>query len=496
MKALPSQVSVRGRLIGMLAVSCTAVAVALLLIQVMRSEGLEERAETSLAAGDAALETLLERVAQGEGARVDEAAMQQLIRPLVDASAGMCTGAGEILWSSTVTPPGHAARYGPPRHHHREEAHLLPLDRDAVMEACAHTTSRESTVHQRMSAPLDLLLISTHATTDARVAFVLVRQAHAGGPAWMWMSLVALLLVLAGVLAWMTRDTLAMLRRGTDALRRTMQHIPHDMRADDAPPRAEELALVAEGLAQMTRELAAAEEAKRALSRKLNHEERLASLGRVVAGVAHEVRNPLAAMKLRLDALHRRGADERTTRDVNVCLEEIERLDQLVRSLLLASQTAPLQAKTFQLSCLAEERIEAHEAELQAKRIHHVLEGDCRVSGAREQILRVLDNLLRNAIEASPEDGSIHVEIICKHDVAELRISDEGEGVPVERIGQLFEPFFTLRATGTGLGLFTSRAIARAHGGDIAYVRDGARTCFVMSLPTHPLAPEAQAVST
>ena len=86
---------------------------------------------------------------------------------------------------------------------------------------------------------------------------------------------------------------------------------------------------------------------------------------------------------------------------------------------------------------------------------------------------RALDNLLRNAVEASPDGGTSRATVDDDGDAVRVRVQDTGAGVPAGRVGELFEPFFTTKPEGTGLGLAISRAIARAHGGDVIYARDG-----------------------
>jgi signal transduction histidine kinase len=109
---------------------------------------------------------------------------------------------------------------------------------------------------------------------------------------------------------------------------------------------------------------------------------------------------------------------------------------------------------------------------------------------------RALDNLLRNAVEASPEGATVQATVHDDGMVLSIRVEDRGPGVPPGRAGELFEPFFTTKPEGTGLGLAISRAIARAHGGDVVYGRNGDATHFELTIargdtPREPLSDRA-----
>ena len=103
--------------------------------------------------------------------------------------------------------------------------------------------------------------------------------------------------------------------------------------------------------------------------------------------------------------------------------------------------------------------------------------------GDGDALARALDNVLRNAVEASPLGATVEAVVDADDDRVRVRVADRGEGVPSGRAGEIFEPFFTTKPDGTGLGLAISRAIARAHGGDLTYGRDGTVTRLQLTLP-------------
>src|SRR5262249_43680308 len=110
-----------------------------------------------------------------------------------------------------------------------------------------------------------------------------------------------------------------------------------------------------------------------------------------------------------------------------------------------------------------------------------------------DAVARALDNLLRNAVEASPEGGRVELRVEEGDGTVRVVVEDLGPGVPAARAAELFEPFFTTKADGTGLGLALSRAPPRAPGGDVVYAREGGVTRFELVLPAAVDAPAPRA---
>jgi signal transduction histidine kinase len=233
----------------------------------------------------------------------------------------------------------------------------------------------------------------------------------------------------------------------------------------------------------VARQLARSREIEAQLQRELAQKERLAALGRVAAGVAHEVRNPLASIKLRLDLA---AAGAKLPADVESALSnassEIARLDKLVSDLLVVAGRKTGPREPHSLGELAGSRAQVMAPWAQQRGVALSVEGDARAPVDAEALGRALDNLLRNAIEASPSGGKVIARIQPNGKSVHVTVEDRGPGVPEERAGELFEPFFTTKPDGTGLGLAMTRAIARAHGGDVTYARDGAVTRFELTV--------------
>ena len=299
---------------------------------------------------------------------------------------------------------------------------------------------------------------------------------------WRWivmaLSLATLLLAVTAVHAVIT------FRRSAAALNGALSALARDLAAPVPRPPVRELNDIAEGIAALARNLAQAREAQERLGHELARQERLAALGRVVAGVAHEVRNPLASIKLRLDLAAGAGPLLPSVEQaISHASAEIARLDRLVADLLVVAGRTLGPRRRMSLGALVRERAEALAPWAQLRRVGVNVSGDASADIDPDSIARAFDNLVRNAIEASPAGGTVEVRV-GDEGAVKIQIDDRGQGVA--RAGELFEPFFTTKADGTGLGLAISRALARAHGGDVVYQRLGDVTRFELTLPGGP----------
>ncbi len=229
-----------------------------------------------------------------------------------------------------------------------------------------------------------------------------------------------------------------------------------------------------------------------ALATRVADGERLAALGRVAAGVAHEIRNPIGSMRLRAEnALA--GDDMRRRRALGSILGQIGRLDRLLGELLAMTQGRTPEPAWVRLDQFLEGVLRDHEEAAEAARVALRLEADeADVRLDPEMIGRVVANLLRNAMRATPAGGRIVVT--GRHQDAgtvTISVADSGPGVMPDLSGRLFEPFVTGHADGTGLGLAIARELVAAHGGslelDDAGPDTGAR--FTITLRPGPIQP-------
>ena len=214
--------------------------------------------------------------------------------------------------------------------------------------------------------------------------------------------------------------------------------------------------------------------------------ERLAAIGRVAAGVAHEIRNPIAAMRLKAENAMA-GDPERKNQALAMMLGQIERLDALVRRLLSMTERetlnrAPVVLKPFLESCLS-----AHLELARSKAVALECAADCEeASFDPDQMRRALDNLVLNAIEAASAGTAIILAARHDHENLVVSVRDEGSGPPTAIRDQVFEPFVTGRAEGTGLGLSIVREVAAAHSGTARLSSCQAGTVFEIVVPWRP----------
>lgn len=193
--------------------------------------------------------------------------------------------------------------------------------------------------------------------------------------------------------------------------------------------------------------------------------ERLASLGRVAAGVAHEIRNPIAAARLQGEnALA--GDDARRREAIGDMLGQIDRLDGLVGELLAMTQRVQPKPVHVELAAFLAGTVARHKETAAAKGLAVSVQGAEGTACLDPAVIgRVLDNLLANAVRHAPEAGCVVLAAELGPTLLTLTVEDTGAGVLPDMAAHLFEPFVTGRPDGTGLGLAIARELVDAHGG-------------------------------
>jgi signal transduction histidine kinase len=308
-------------------------------------------------------------------------------------------------------------------------------------------------------------------------------------PTWLrtWQLIVVALTLATALLVTSAVAAVITVKRGAAALNLALDGLATDLTTPVPRPRLRELSDVADGIARLAHRLTRSRELQDDMGRELAMKDRLAALGRVAAGVAHEVRNPLASIKLRLD-LAVSGAGLRLPPLVAEAIAhasgEIARLDRLVADLLVVASPGIGPRMSTEIGALVRARVEALAPWTAVRGVAVQVEGQALASVDVDALARAVDNLVRNAVEASPPDGRVRIAVGLRGDAATIGVEDRGVGVPAARVPELFEPFFTTKPNGTGLGLAICRSIARAHGGDVTFTRrqDDATTCVELTV--------------
>ncbi len=227
----------------------------------------------------------------------------------------------------------------------------------------------------------------------------------------------------------------------------------------------------------------------------IERQEKLASLGTLAAGVAHEIRNPLTAINVRLHSLKRTlvpGSSEHE--DATVIDQEIQRLDRIVRDVLHFARPAEPRPVTITAGSLFSRVRGLLDSQLEKASIRLNLASSppLRIRVDPQQIEQVLINLIQNAAESIGRDGTITLRArstlmpLAGHatPVVILEVIDTGKGIPLKVQERLFDPFFTTKEAGTGLGLSIAARIVEKHGGALQYQTEVDRgTTFGIILP-------------
>jgi len=225
------------------------------------------------------------------------------------------------------------------------------------------------------------------------------------------------------------------------------------------------------------------------MEKYVKHVDKLAMIGQLSAGIAHEIRNPLAGISTTAQVL-RGKLDDSQREFIDVILNEISRLDNIVRELLDFARPV----KTYLQSCNVNEIIEkvlvlvtAQFRKIKIKIERDYLKSEASIITAdSEQLMQAFLNIILNAVAAMPEGGKLLIKtILVKNNTLQIQFSDTGCGIAKEKIENLFKPFFTTKVQGMGLGLTVTKRIIEQHKGMIKVEsQEGAGTTFFVELPT------------
>jgi PAS domain S-box-containing protein len=229
------------------------------------------------------------------------------------------------------------------------------------------------------------------------------------------------------------------------------------------------------------------------LGSHLSYSQKLAALGKLTSGVAHEIKNPLNAMVIHVALLRekfQRSAPEARP-SLDTLEQEIRRLDSVIQGFLKFTRPEDLQLTSVSLPELVGEVVRLISAEARADGIDvetRFSEDLLPIYGDRELLQQVLHNLARNALEAMPDGGKLELEANRRDESVEIVVRDTGVGIEPSRIDQIFDLYVTTKSKGSGIGLSVVYRIVQLHGGEITVEsRKGEGACFTVRLPQMPV---------
>jgi signal transduction histidine kinase len=245
------------------------------------------------------------------------------------------------------------------------------------------------------------------------------------------------------------------------------------------------LVLICVGLAWLaTVRMGEARGRARVLEAEARH---LRDLSQAAAGLAHETRNPLGLIRgwtQRLVQSELPSPEQR--KQAQTIVEECDRVTSRINQFLAFAKPRQPSLQPVDPGQLIQELAALLEPDLDAKDLklaHWVSQGPATVRADCDMLRQALFNLVRNAIQFAPEQGTVEISVACGHDgPGRIEVADRGPGVPEEKVESLFSPYFTTRSDGTGLGLAIVRRIATAHGWEAGYTpRPGGGSIFWLS---------------
>jgi signal transduction histidine kinase len=403
-----------------------------------------------------------------------DASHQRELLLLLDLALGRYNGIEGGFWS----PQNNFIAYSFPTHQPiKRDIPEAESSRIAQLNQKVFSTHKEATV--RYDSAGEVLLIHAAPASSDLVIWTMGR-AHVGAAAAFetlatsFVALLLLMLVTGAVILWY-------LHHWGRRLSQLEQQLG-DSREDLSKTGLRELDRMIVAFNHQTQRLRESQEQSNQLMQQLSRADRLAALGRMSAGLAHEIRNPIGAMRLQAENALTKISDPGQQRTYQNILREIARLDDLLERLMAIVRLDKLKIGRTSIPDWLEEcvdRFRHGSRTFEIKVIATVIEWPLD----HDQMSRVLDNLVTNAVQHTPLGGWVRVTAAEKDKVCCLIVEDSGPGVQAEYREKIFEPFASFRSNGTGLGLAIAREIVEAHGGTISCTQAANGARFEIRLP-------------
>jgi signal transduction histidine kinase len=361
------------------------------------------------------------------------------------------------------------------------------FERDIVLSVIEHARRDGGVALETRNRDRDVFVVAAQPAGGGAIAWTLKRLAGIRDPGlerrrgWLAGLVLATLLGVGGIISISLH-----LRRGLATVNAGLRRLQDDF-SYRMPPIPGEFGDVAQAINNMA-------DRRKALEVKLRQQDRLAALGKVVSGVAHEIRNPLNSLRLTLELLERRTRRGAARSDeIHEAIGEVDRLDQILGRLLAFGRPALDERRRQEVRPLVDRAVRLVQEQARSKSVvistaypdHDPVEAE--VDGL--QLEQVLINLLLNAIEASPPGQEVELSVMKREEQIEIRVRDHGAGIPASVAEHIFDPYFTTKETGNGLGLAVSREVVARHGGALEYEACADGAAFVVELPVRRVRP-------
>lgn len=368
--------------------------------------------------------------------------------------------------------------YAFPTHDNPTAKTDVPAAERSVIEEVSRRARASGDAQELLRGSSELVLVRAMKTPEQdAVAWTMQRRPRQSGTAWRRVLLVAL--VLAALIS--VGGTLRMaisLRRGISEIQSGLAGLEQDF-TRSLPESSGELGEITKSINRMA-------EVRRKLEEELRREDRLRTVGRTVAGFAHEIRNPLNGIRLSMQVLEQRlksGAVQ--PQDLKLVMGEVDRMDALLTDLLAFRDKRPSDVSEQDVLPVVERCVELVQPPNGDLRIRLETSAERSPLPARvdaQKLTQATLNLLLNAVEAAGENGEVIAGLRRNHESVEIEIRDSGPELTADQQQHLFEAFYTTKPSGTGLGLAVSRQLILEMGGDLRYEAGPGKKAFVISL--------------
>jgi len=239
---------------------------------------------------------------------------------------------------------------------------------------------------------------------------------------------------------------------------------------------------------ETSEKLSLALEQQKEYQKQLIFSERMRSLGELAAGLAHEIKNPLGAIKSSAEIIKESFKEDSPVKEfLDILLKETSRLNKIVTNFLTFARPVKPELLPCSIKKILEHVMKLVKTEMEKNNISlekDISEGITEISADAQQLQQVFLNLSLNAIQAMPEGGKLFIRVREEGEYMTITFRDTGRGISKENLDKLFTPFFSTKKNGTGLGLATSYRIIENHGGSISVESEPDKgTSFIINMP-------------